>query len=164
MDKALRAKVSLFNPIHFLALGFGSGLAPKAPGTFGSLAAIPLLLLIAQTQTWWFVALAIFVCVMGIWICDKTAYDMGVHDHGSIVWDEIAGMFCAFIFVPLSWDTLLLGFLLFRWLDIQKPWLIGRLDKAMKGGLGIMADDILAGVITALLLHLYLVLKLFYPS
>jgi len=159
MDKVLRDKVSLLNPVHFLALGFGSGLAPKAPGTFGSFVAIPLLLLLSNTQTWWFVVLAILVSVIGIWVCDKTACDMGVHDHGSIVWDEIAGMFCAFIFVPLSWDTLLIGFILFRWLDIQKPWLIGRLDKAMKGGLGIMADDILAGLVTAVLLHVYLVLS-----
>lgn len=162
MDKALRAKVSLLNPIHFLALGFGSGLAPKAPGTFGSLAAIPLLLLISATQTWWFVGLAVLTSVLGVWICDKTANDMGVHDHGSIVWDEIAGMLCAFIFIPLSWDTLLLGFLLFRWLDIQKPWLIGRLDKAMDGGLGIMADDIVAGLVTAVLLHMYLAVTVFY--
>ena len=158
MDKALRAKVSLRNPWHFLALGFGSGLAPKAPGTFGSLAAIPLLLLLSNAQSLLFVVVAILAAVIGIKICAVTSEAMEVHDHGSIVWDEIAGMLCAFIWIPLHWDTILLGFVLFRWLDIQKPLFIGVLDRKLHGGLGIMADDIAAGVVTCGVLHGYLYL------
>ena len=81
---------------------------------------------------------------------------MQVHDHGAIVWDEIAGMFCVFIAIPFSWDTALLGFILFRWLDIQKPLLIGWIDKRFTDGLGIMLDDIVAGLIACGLLHLYI--------
>ena len=91
---------------------------------------------------------------MGIYLCGKTADDMQVHDHGSIVWDEVAGMFISFLFVPITAPTLLIGFLLFRLFDILKPWPIGVVDKRMHGGTGIMLDDIIAGIMTCVCMHL----------
>lgn len=154
MKPALRRKVSLSNPWHFLALGFGSGLAFFMPGTFGTLAAIPLIWLLEQFVTLpIYLLLCALACVAGIWICGKTADDMGVHDDSSIVWDEVAGMMITMIAVPLSLQTLLIGFLLFRVFDILKPWPISYLDKHVDGGFGIMADDILAGVFACISLH-----------
>ena len=114
MNKQIRSRVSLFNPVHFLALGFGSGLAAKMPGTFGTLAALPLVVLLSYyTGFSVYLIVTILVCVAGIWICGKTAEDMGVHDDSSIVWDEVAGMLIAMLAVPLSWQTVLVGFVLF---------------------------------------------------
>ena len=156
MDPELRARLRLTNPIHFLALGFGSGLIPKAPGTFGSMAALPLIFVCSLLSLSIYFTMTVIACVLGIYICGKTAEDMQVHDHGAIVWDEIAGMLCVVIAIPFSWDTALLGFILFRWLDIQKPLLIGWIDKRFTDGLGIMLDDIVAGLIACGLLHLYI--------
>jgi phosphatidylglycerophosphatase A len=96
----------------------------------------------------------IVACVAGIWICDKTARDMQVHDDSSIVWDELAGMLITMILVPLTWQNLLAGFLLFRLFDILKPWPISYLDKHVHGGFGIMIDDVLAGIFALGCLHL----------
>ncbi|CAI8213167.1 MAG: Phosphatidylglycerophosphatase A [Glaciecola sp. HTCC2999] len=156
MTPELRARVRLTHPIHFLALGFGSGLAPKAPGTFGSLAAFPLIMLCGMVTLPAYITITVIACLLGIYICGKTAEDMQVHDHGAIVWDEIAGMLCVFIAIPLTWDTALLGFVLFRWLDIQKPLLIGWIDQRFTDGLGIMLDDIVAGLVACGLLHIML--------
>lgn len=141
------------NPVHFCALGFGSGLIPLMPGTFGSLAAIPLVLLFAPAGNVIFITATILSCIAGVYFCGKTATDMGVHDHGSIVWDEVAGMLLTFLFVPLSMSTLIAGFVLFRIFDILKPWPIGPVDKTVHGGLGIMLDDILAGIMACVCLH-----------
>ncbi len=141
------------NPVHFCALGFGSGLIPLMPGTFGSLAAIPLILLFAPAGNVIFITATILSCIAGVYFCGKTATDMGVHDHGSIVWDEVAGMLLTFLFVPLSMSTLIAGFVLFRIFDILKPWPIGPVDKTVHGGLGIMLDDILAGIMACVCLH-----------
>ncbi len=141
------------NPVHFCALGFGSGLIPLMPGTFGSLAAIPLILLLAPAGNVIFITATILSSIAGVYFCGKTATDMGVHDHGSIVWDEVAGMLLTFLFVPLSMSTLIAGFVLFRIFDILKPWPIGPVDKTVHGGLGIMLDDILAGIMACVCLH-----------
>ena len=95
----------------------------------------------------------IVACLAGIWICGKTAEDMQVHDDSSIVWDEVAGLLITMWAVPLSWQTMLLGFLLFRFFDILKPWPISYLDKHVHGGFGIMVDDVLAGVFALICLH-----------
>ncbi|MFC4701823.1 phosphatidylglycerophosphatase A [Glaciecola siphonariae] len=153
MDKQLRQRVSLLNPDHFCALGFGSGLVPFMPGTFGSLAAIPLLLMMSYLSIFWFVFVSAIACLIGIRFCQKTADAMGIHDHGSIVWDEIAGMMVVFIAVPINPLTLLIGFLLFRFFDILKPWPIRLFDKKVHGGFGIMLDDIVAGAIACVCLH-----------
>ncbi|WP_269520188.1 phosphatidylglycerophosphatase A family protein [Alteromonas sp. BMJM2] len=154
MQAEFRARVSMKNPVHFLALGFGSGLVPVMPGTFGSLAAIPLLLLCMSLSTPSFIAITLIASVVGIYLCGKTADDMQVHDHGSIVWDEIAGMFVTFLFLPLTASTLVLGFVLFRLFDILKPWPIGVIDKRLHGGTGIMLDDLLAGAMACVCLHI----------
>ncbi|AEE24017.1 MAG: phosphatidylglycerophosphatase A [Alteromonadaceae bacterium] len=159
MDRHIRKRVSLANPIHFLALGFGSGLAPKAPGTFGTIAAIPLVCLLAYSTTLTgYVLVTLLASLIGIWLCGKTAHDMMVHDDSSIVWDEIAGLLITMIAVPLNWQTLLLGFVLFRILDILKPWPISYLDARVHGGFGIMIDDILAGIFALILMHITLYL------
>lgn len=142
------------NPVHFLALGFGSGLSPKAPGTMGTLAAIPLYLICAQFSLNIFIAITIFISIVGIWICDKASKDAGVHDHGAIVWDEIAGFFITMIAVPATWQAIIVGFIFFRILDIAKPWPISIADKKIGGGFGIMVDDVIAGILACVLMHL----------
>jgi len=153
MDKQLRQRVSLKNPVHFLALGFGSGLIPFMPGTFGSLAALPLLIPFLYLPPATLLIAAVLASVIGIYLCGKTADDMQVHDHGSIVWDEVAGILLTFLWVPLSLWTVVAGFLLFRFFDIVKPWPIGPVDKYVSGGLGIMLDDIIAGLMACVTLH-----------
>ncbi|MBC3764548.1 phosphatidylglycerophosphatase A [Neptunicella marina] len=159
MDTLLRSRISLKNPWHFLALGFGSGLAPVAPGTFGTLAAIPFVLVFALLPDTWFAALAVFFALAGFYICGRTARDMRVHDHSSIVWDEVVGYMIGMIAVPLSFNTIVTAFVLFRFFDIVKPWPISYLDKHIHGGVGIMADDILAGVFTFICMQVLLYLQ-----
>ena len=141
------------NPVHFLAFGFGSGLAPKAPGTFGTLAALPLWYLLAQLPLWGYLLATLAVIAVGPWLCGRASRDLGVHDHPGIVWDEIAGFLVTMILVPVSLVTAVAGFVLFRIFDILKPWPIGWLDRRVKGGTGIMVDDLLAAVYAGILLH-----------
>jgi len=148
---------TLSNPIHFLALGFGAGLLKPAPGTWGTLVAIPLYLLAMQVispSSMVYLGLIIVSFIAGVYICGKTATDAGVHDHGSIVWDEIVGFWITMLFVPVTWQNIALGFALFRVFDIVKPWPIKLLDKHVHGGFGIMIDDVLAGIFAWVLLYL----------
>ncbi|WP_028774079.1 phosphatidylglycerophosphatase A family protein [Shewanella waksmanii] len=147
------AKLSLRNPIHFLALGFGSGLAAKAPGTFGTLAAIPLYLLMMPLSLPWYIGLTLLSVIAGFYICDKASKDMGVHDHGAIVWDEVAGLLITMIAAPAGIIWLVIGFALFRFFDILKPWPIRWLDAKVHGGFGIMIDDVLAGIFALICLQ-----------
>ena len=142
----LTPKQILSDPVLFLAFGFGSGLAKKAPGTFGTLAAIPVYWLFAQTNLFVYSLLSLIVTIIGIWICDSAAKKLDEHDFGGIVWDEIAGYLITMWLVPLSWQAMVLGFVLFRFFDILKPWPIKWIDRQVHGGLGIMLDDVLAGV------------------
>ena len=150
-DKAI---FNLSNPVQFLALGFGSGLAPKAPGTFGTLAAIPIYLLLTLLTPFHYALMVLIMSIAGIYICGKAAADVGVHDHGAIVWDEFVGFFITMFMVPVSWQSILLGFILFRFFDILKPWPISFIDKKMTGGLGIMFDDIIAGLFALIIMQL----------
>ena len=146
-------KPNLTNPVHLLAFGFGSGLMPKAPGTAGTVAAIlPWLWLSQQSLTTYLIVLSV-ATIIGIYLCDKTSRDLGVHDHSGIVWDEFCGLWLTMIAVPATWQWLLLGFVLFRFFDIIKPWPINWLDKKIPGGLGIMVDDLLAGLFAWLILQ-----------
>ncbi len=154
MNKEFLAKVNLLNPYHFLGFGFGSGLIPFMPGTMGSLAAVPLILLMSHLGIFAYVIVTLISALVGIVICDQVTNDLGVHDHGSIVWDEIAGMMIVFIAIPITWYNVLLGFLLFRVFDILKPWPISFLDKHVHGGFGIMIDDILAGLFALMVLQI----------
>ncbi len=151
--KDLLQRVRLSKPSHLLAFGFGSGLARFMPGTFGSLAAIPFVYALSFLPLWGYLLLTLLATLVGIWICDVAAEDLKVHDHPSIVWDEFAGMFITFIAIPLNPLSLILGFALFRFFDIVKPWPIRWADKQVEGGLGIMLDDVIAGVFAAVALH-----------
>ncbi len=142
--------VSLKNPVHLLALGFGAGLAPVAPGTMGSIVGLLLYLaLIPLTPPAYVLAVAA-ITVAGVWVCGIAARDLGVHDHPSIVWDEIAGYLIAMVGAPPGWQWMILGFLLFRLFDIWKPWPIRPIDRRVAGGLGIMLDDVIAAAFAAL--------------
>ncbi|WP_026972992.1 phosphatidylglycerophosphatase A family protein [Aliagarivorans marinus] len=152
---ALKA-LNLSNLWHLSAVGFGSGLAPKAPGTFGTVAAILPYFLIAQLSTPWYLLVLALTTWFGIVCCQKATDAMGVHDHGAIVWDEFVGFWITMLWVPFSWTNLLLGFVLFRFFDVLKPWPIKAIDKKVDGGLGIMLDDVLAGVFACASLHLIL--------
>jgi len=143
----------LKDPVHFFALGFGAGLSPWAPGTAGTLVAVPIVLLLAHTS--WAVHAAVAgVCfVAGCWLCGESARRLGVHDHPGIVWDEITGYLFTMLAAPLEWPWLAAGFVLFRVFDILKPWPIREADHSLGGGLGIMLDDTLAAVYAAALLY-----------
>lgn len=146
----LSAKQILTHPVYCLAFGFGSGLAPKAPGTFGTLVALPLYWFIADWHWGFLLGVILLMSLVGIYLCGETARAMHRHDHPGIVWDEIVGYLIAMIPLTKDWKALLLGFVLFRFFDIVKPWPIGIADKGVKGGLGIMLDDIIAGIMAAL--------------
>ncbi len=144
----------LKNPIHCLAFGFGSGLAPKAPGTFGTLMAIPLYLLLAQSSLLVYAAIVFAAFIIGIFLCGKTADDLGVHDHPGIVWDEFVGFWITMFAAPAGFLWLLAGFALFRLFDIWKPWPIKILDNKIETGFGIMIDDVLAGIYALAILQI----------
>ncbi len=152
-------KTVFTNPIHFLAFGFGSGLAPFAPGTAGTLAVIPIYLLMQPLDLLQYGVLLGLICIIGIWICGESSRRLGVHDHGGIVWDEFAGYLITMFAVPFAWQWIIIGFLLFRLFDIWKPWPIRYIDKQLTGGLGIMLDDILAGIFAAICLQILIVLN-----
>jgi len=135
----------LKDPVIFIACGFGSGLVPVAPGTAGTLAAIPLYLLLSLFEQWVYLAVTAIVTIAGIWVCAYTAKKLDVHDHPSIVIDEIAGFFITMAIVPNEWLWIVIGFVLFRFFDAVKPWPISWIDKNVKGGFGIMVDDVVAG-------------------
>lgn len=144
----------LAEPRRLLALGFGSGLAPVAPGTFGTLAAVPLYLLLQPLPLMYYLAVLIVTFLLGIWLCDVTARQLGVHDHPGIVWDEFVGYWITMLMAPAGWLWIAVGFVLFRCFDILKPWPIRWIDKRVGGGFGIMLDDVLAGIYGLVVLQL----------
>ena len=139
--------------VHFLAFGFGSGAAPKAPGTFGTLAAIPLYLLLAQLPLWAYGVVLVVTFALGVYLCGQASKDMGVHDHGGIVWDEFVGFWITMFALPFHWAWIIAGFALFRFFDIIKPWPIKWFDQRVHGGLGIMIDDVIAGIFALAILQ-----------
>lgn len=136
----------LANPAHFVALGFGSGLAKKAPGTFGTLVGLPLFAVLMLTPELLHYAVIALLFVVGIPICTLTGDALGVSDHGSIVWDEIVAMMLVLEFTPHGWQWWLAAFVLFRLFDIWKPFPIRQCDARLKGGFGVMFDDLLAAI------------------
>ena len=150
-----KSRLNLANPWHLLATGFGSGLSPWMPGTMGSLAAIPFWYLLNLLPVKIYLLLVLLGVSIGVYICHRTAEEMGVHDHSSIVWDEFIGMWITLMMVPgPDWRWLLAGFILFRIFDIWKPWPIRWFDRHVSNGMGIMVDDIVAGIISAFILWL----------
>ena len=147
------------NPVHLLAFGYGAGLSTKAPGTAGTLVAVPLYFLLLEISFSMFVYIGVVVAAFlaGIWLCGRTAKDIGVHDHGGIVWDEFVGFWVTMFLVPATWYWVLAGFILFRFFDIVKPFPIGWFDKKVQGGFGIMLDDAIAGIFASGVIHLAMV-------
>jgi phosphatidylglycerophosphatase A len=146
-EQATHAPASVWrNPVHFLAFGFGSGAVRHAPGTWGTLASVPFVPLWQHMPLSGYLTVLVISSLLGIWLCGRTAKDLGVHDHGGIVWDEFVGYWLTMLLAPPGWLWLLGGFVLFRFFDILKPWPIGWVDRKVRGGLGIMLDDILAGL------------------
>src|SRR5690554_2170856 len=120
------------DPVYFIAFGFGSGLMPKAPGTWGTIAAIPVYLLLANS-VWWFYLLATFLAfILGVHVSDKVSSDLGVHDYSGIVWDEVVGYLLTMFLAPPGLLWIVLGFILFRIFDIWKPQPIGFIDRHAK--------------------------------
>lgn len=150
------AGLRLRHPVHLLALGGGLGAAPAAPGTVGTLAALPLFAVLLQIPPAWYASATALGLIFGVAICERAANDAGVHDHPAIVWDEVVGFLVAGLPVALglTWGHWALDwaaiFVLFRAFDVVKPWPISWLDRRLEGGIGIMLDDILAGVFAAL--------------
>ncbi len=151
-------KAILKNPVHLLAFGFGAGLSPKAPGTVGTVLAVLIYLLLPAMPPLYYGGFILLCFGLGIWICGKTADDLGVHDHGGIVWDEFVGYWITMFMAPAGLIWGLLGFVLFRLLDIFKPWPIKWAEQELSGGLGIMLDDVLAGIMAALCIQALVVL------
>lgn len=143
-DKLPRPDLS--HPAHLLAFGFGSGLSPWAPGTMGTLVATLIYLPLSLLSFEGYALVTLAVIVVGIWICGWSARQLGVHDHPGIVWDEIAGYLVTMLAAPAGLVWMLAGFVLFRLFDILKPWPISWLDRRVGGGLGIMLDDVVAGL------------------
>ena len=140
------------HPAHFLALGFGSGLSPKAPGTVGTLVGFPLFWLLQASPMYW--AWVVVFLLVGIWACEVTGRALGVHDHGGMVWDEVAAFLMVLPFAPASLFGFVLAFALFRLFDIWKPFPIAWFDARVPGGFGVMLDDVLAAGYSVLCLWL----------
>lgn len=141
------------HPIHFLAYGFGTGLAPYAPGTFGSMVGVGLFLLMAPLPPLSYAAGVLVLFILGIYICGSTARDFGATDPGFIVYDEIVGFLVAMYMMPADWRWIAAGFVLYRTFDIWKPFPIGWIEDKVGLGLGIMADDLIAGLYTLIILQ-----------
>lgn len=145
-------KLVMTTPSAFLAFGFGSGLSPKAPGTMGTVVAVPFAFLLKNLTIMEYWSALTLLFLLGILLCGHTSRKLGVHDHGGIVWDEMVGYWLAIAFVPLQWQWLLAAFGLFRFFDIVKPWPIRQLDRKISGGFGIMIDDVFAAIYTMAIL------------
>jgi phosphatidylglycerophosphatase A len=143
---------ALRQPVHLLAFGFGAGLSPKAPGTMGTVIAVPIVAFVMHFGWQMHVAFTVAAFVAGIWICGESARRLGVPDHPGIVWDEIVGFSVTMLAAPPIWYWLLAGFVLFRLFDIWKPWPIREADHRLHGGFGIMLDDVIAGAFAAVIL------------
>ena len=143
------------HPAHFIALGFGTGLAPMAPGTVGTLLAFPLFIVLDV----WLPPLALFGLIVvffgvGIWACERTGRDLGIADHGAMNWDEVVAMLLVLLLSPADWAWWGFAFVAFRFFDVVKPPPIRHIDRSVKGGLGVMFDDIVAAFYTLLLMAL----------
>ena len=137
------------SPVLVIAFGLGTGLSARAPGTFGTLLAIPLWWALSAVDPVVYLLIAGCAFVFGVWICDRAVARLARHDHPGIVIDEIVGFLVALAAVPLNLGWLIAAFVLFRFFDIVKPWPISWLDREVRGGLGVMLDDLAAGAATA---------------
>jgi len=150
----LTARQVFTHPIHFLAYGFGAGLSPKAPGTMGTVVAVPLYALLMYAGSEAYLSFLAAALVAGVFICGYTAGVMGIDDPKGVVWDEIVGYLITMLGLPFNWVWMVGGFLLFRLFDIWKPWPIRWVDRRIQGGVGIMLDDVIAAFFACILLNL----------
>lgn len=141
-------------PLDFIAFGFGTGALPIAPGTFGTLIAIPFYLLVQSLSLTPYLILTIVLTIVSIWICDKVSKEIKVHDHQGMCLDEIVGFFVTMIAAPKGAAWIILGFFLFRLFDIWKPFPIRFVDQRVGGGFGIVIDDVLAGIYASVVIQL----------
>lgn len=143
-------KTWLKNPLHCLSLGFGCGLSPLMPGTVGTLPGVVVYLLMMNLNMMLYLSITLLIIGIGAWVADYTSVALGGRDHKAIVVDEIVGFLVACIGLPTNWFYLVSAFILFRIFDIAKPWPISFIDKQIKGGAGIVSDDLVAGIYTLL--------------
>ena len=141
-------------PIHWLAYGFGLGMGPGAPGTIGTLMAIPLLWVMAGLSPGVYAGIVVVMWIAGVFICGTTARDVSAIDPGFIVYDEIVGFLVAMYMLPFDWRWILAGFIIFRGFDVIKPFPVGWVEDKLGLGSGIMADDVIAGLYTLAILHI----------
>lgn len=153
---SVKPGIALRDPGHLLSLGLGAGLMPRAPGTWGALLAVPLYLVLHPYGQVTYVLVVGAAFCAGVYLSGRTARALGVHDHAAIVIDEVVGMLVTWTGARPGWTVILVGFVLFRLFDILKPWPIRRIDEGLKGGMGIMLDDLLAGLMAAAVLQLLL--------
>jgi phosphatidylglycerophosphatase A len=146
------------DPLYFIAFGFGTGTIPFAPGTFGTLIAVPIYFLMAQLSFTNYFILTLLIIVASIWICSKVTREIGVEDHQGMCLDEVVGYLVTMIHAPFGWRWVLLGFVLFRIFDIWKPWPINIVDRNVHGGFGIILDDVLAGLFSLAILQVIAIL------
>lgn len=147
----------LATPAGWIACGFGSGLAPVAQGSCGSLAAILPWLLLRELSLAANLAVIVLGFLLGVWACERASRALGVDDHRALVWDEFVGLWIALLPALLApWWAIVLGFALFRLFDVWKPWPIREFDRRLHGGLGVMVDDVVAGMFAAVVLAIAL--------
>lgn len=142
------------DPAYFIAFGFGSGLMPTAPGTWGTLAAIPLYLILMNSHWFIYLLITVLAFILGVWASDKVSKELGVHDYNGIVWDEVVGYLLTMFLAPHGFIWIVCGFILFRIFDIWKPQPIAYVDQKVHGGLGIMLDDVVAAIPAWLIMQL----------
>lgn len=152
-DTSDKSAVSLSDPGHLLSLGLGTGLVPNAPGTWGTLLGLPLFLVLSAYGQAVYIIAIVLLFAAGVYLAGRTARALGVHDHSAIVIDEVVGMMVTLVAVEPGWFAVVAGFVLFRFFDIVKPWPIKRIDEGVAGGMGIMLDDVLAGIMAAIVLQ-----------
>lgn len=143
------------NPWHFIAFGFGTGAIPIAPGTFGTLIAIPFYLFLTHYSQTVYIVLTLAITFFSVWLCEKVSRETQSHDHQGMCIDEIVGYLVTMIHAPYGWKWMLLGFILFRIFDIWKPWPIRQVDQHVKGGFGMILDDVMAGFYAFLIIQFF---------
>jgi len=142
------------NPWHFIAFGFGVGTIPIAPGTFGTLIAVPFYLFLSTYSNTTYLIITILFTVFSVWLCEKVSREIHIQDHQGMCIDEIVGYLVTMLYAPYGWGWIILGFILFRIFDIWKPWPIRQIDHQMQNGFGMILDDTIAGIYSMILIQL----------
>jgi phosphatidylglycerophosphatase A len=143
------------NPWHFIAFGFGSGALPIAPGTFGTLLTIPFYLVLQNLSVPLYCIAVLIITLASMWLCERVTNEIHIHDHQGMCLDEFVGFLVTMIYAPHGWLWVLIGFGLFRLFDIWKPWPIKFVDEKVGGGVGIILDDVLAGIYSMIIIQLF---------